>query len=134
MVRPRVFYVMIPSIHYYGQSIPKGGSGMLSESMRSYVEANEGHGHDRRHRQKVLRQGHKECIGVRLEDGTEILSGQRGVVSSLDPYQTLLHGFEEGVLSEDILSLVRHFQFGEITIARVHYALHEAPRSRTARI
>ena len=36
------FYVMIPSIHYYGQSIPEGGSGMLSESMKAYVEANGG--------------------------------------------------------------------------------------------
>ncbi len=27
------FYVMIPSIHYYGQSIPEGGSGMLSVAM-----------------------------------------------------------------------------------------------------
>ena len=34
------FYVMIPSIHYFGQSIPEGGSGMLSESMRRYIEAN----------------------------------------------------------------------------------------------
>ncbi len=36
------FYVMIPSIHYFGQSIPEGGSGMLSESLKSYIEAKGG--------------------------------------------------------------------------------------------
>ena len=36
------FYVMIPSIHYYGQAIPEGGSGMLSVSMQRYIDANGG--------------------------------------------------------------------------------------------
>lgn len=66
------------------------------------------------------------CIGFRLEDGTEITAKQ-GVVSALDPYQTYLHGFEEGQLPNDFTKMVRNFQFGNVTIARVHYALNEAP-------
>ena len=122
------FYVMIPSIHYYGQAIPEGGSGMLAESMRRYVEASGG---------KVLtgstvrrflaRNG--ECTGFRLEDGTEI-TARRAVVSALDPYQTFLHGFEDGVLPPALLAMVRNFSFGAVTIVRAHYALHEAPKFR----
>ena len=70
----------------------------------------------------------KESVGgIKLQDGTEIFANA-GVVSSLDPYQTYLHGFEDGVLPESFLSMVRNFSFGDVTIARVHYALNEAPR------
>ena len=120
------FYVMIPSIHYYGQSIPEGGSGMLAESLSRFVEANGGRVVTGATFSKFLiDQG--ECRGVKLEDGTEIFANS-GVVSSLDPYQTYLNGFEEGVLPENFLSMVRNFSFGDVTIARVHYALNEAPR------
>lgn len=119
------FYVMIPSIHYYGQSIPEGGSGMLSVAMQRYIEAN---GStvltNATVRKFIVENG--TCKGFRLEDGTEITARQ-GVVSALDPYQTYLHGFDEGVLPNDFLSMVKNFQFGDVTIARVHYALNEAP-------
>ena len=119
------FYVMIPSIHYYGQSIPEGGSGMLSEAMKSYIEASGGTVMTGATVRKFIVEN-DECIGFRLEDGTEITARQ-GVVSELDPYQTFLHGFDDGVLPEEFLSLVHRFDFGDVTIARVHYALHEAP-------
>ena len=32
------------------------------------------------------------------------------------------------MLTEDFLDLVRNFRFGDVTIARVHYALNEAPK------
>ena len=120
------FYVMIPSIHYYGQSIPEGGSGMLSVSMQRYIEANGGTILTGATVSKFIVRNH-ECVGIHLEDGTEILANQ-AVVSELDPYQTFLHGFEDGVLPDDFLKLVHNFRFGDITIARVHYALHEAPK------
>lgn len=122
------FYVMIPSIHYYGQAIPQGGSGMLSESMRRFIEARGGTVMTGATVRRFLaRNG--ECIGFKLEDGTEI-TARRAVVSALDPYQTFLQGFEEGVLDSDFLKLVRNFSFGKVTIVRVHYALHESPRFR----
>ena len=122
------FYVMIPSIHYYGQAIPEGGSGMLSVAMQRYIEANGGAVLTGATVRKFIVEN-DECIGIRLEDGSEITAKQ-AVVSELDPYQTYLHGFDEGVLAEDFLDLVRNFRFGEVTIARVHYALNEAPKFR----
>ncbi len=122
------FYVMIPSIHYYGQAVPEGGSQMVSEAMRRYIEA----------KGSVVRTGSTvrkfisrkgECVGIRLEDGTEI-TAKSATVSALDPYQTFLHGFDEGVLSEDFKRTVRNFRFGDVTAARVHYALHETPKFR----
>ena len=123
------FYVMIPSIHYYGQAIPEGGSGMLSVAMQRYIEANGGDVLTGATVRKFIVEN-DECIGFRLEDGSEITAKQ-AVVSELDPYQTYLHGFDEGVLAEDFLDLVRNFRFGEVTIARVHYALNEAPKFRS---
>ena len=122
------FYVMIPSIHYYGQAIPEGGSGMLSVALQRYIEANGGVVLTGATVRKFIVEN-DECIGIRLEDGSEISAGQ-AVVSELDPYQTYLHGFDEGVLTQDFLELVRNFRFGDVTIARVHYALNEAPRFR----
>ncbi len=119
------FYVMIPSIHYYGQSIPEGGSGMLAESMKAYVEANGGTVMTGATVRRFLVDG-DSCNGIRLEDGTEI-TADKAVISALDPFQTFLHGFDEGVLPEDFLTAVRRFDFGKVTIARVHYALNEAP-------
>jgi phytoene dehydrogenase-like protein len=66
------------------------------------------------------------CRGVRLQNGEENLASQ-AVVSALDPYQTYLTGFADHELPHGFKDMVRRFKFGDITIARVHYALHEAP-------
>ncbi|MFV0277783.1 MAG: phytoene desaturase family protein, partial [Parahaliea sp.] len=123
------FYVMIPSIHYYGQSIPEGGSGMLSEALRSYVETNGGQVMTGATVRKFI-VDNGSCRGVRLESGEEIFAS-RGVVSSLDPYQTYLEGFEDDELPAGFKQMVRNFKFGDITIARVHYALNEAPKFKS---
>ena len=119
------FYVMIPSIHYFGQSIPEGGSGMLSESMKRYIEANGGTVRTGATVRKFIAEA-GACRGVRLESGEDILAG-KAVVSALDPYQTYLTGFDDHELPPGFKDMVRRFRFGDITIARVHYALHEAP-------
>ncbi len=120
------FYVMIPSIHFFGQAIPEGGSGMLSEALKSYIEANGSTVMTGATVRKFI-VDNGECIGIRLEDGTDIRAS-KGVVSSLDPYQTFLEGFEENELPTGFTDTVRRFKFGDVTIARVHYALHEAPQ------
>ena len=119
------FYVMIPSIHYYGQAIPEGGSGMLSEALRRYVEARGGAVRTGATVRRFLVEG-RRCIGVRLQDGEEITASQ-AVVSTLDPYQTFLQGFADEELPTGFKDQVRRFRFGDITVARVHYALNEAP-------
>jgi phytoene dehydrogenase-like protein len=120
------FYVMIPSIHYFGQAIPEGGSGMLSEALKSYVEDNGGTVMTGATVRKFVTEN-GECRGVRLESGEEITAGT-AVVSSLDPFQTFLQGFDDADLPGGFKDMVRKFKFGDITIARVHYALNEAPR------
>jgi len=120
------FYVMIPSIHYFGQAIPEGGSGMLSESLKSYIEANGGTVMTGATVRRFITEN-GECRGVRLESGDEIFA-DRAVVSSLDPFQTYLNGFDDAELPDGFKDMVRRFKFGDITIARVHYALNEAPQ------
>ena len=119
------FYVMIPSIHYFGQSIPEGGSGMLSESLKRYIEAQGGSVRTGATVARFITDS-GVCRGVKLQSGEEILAG-KAVVSSLDPYQTYLKGFEDHELPPGFKDMVRRFRFGDITIARAHYALHEAP-------
>lgn len=120
------FSVMIPSIHYFGQSIPEGGSGMLSESMKSYIEAEGSTVLTGATVRKFLVEN-GECVGLKLEDGTDITASS-GVVSGLDPFQTYLDGFDDDELPSGFKQMVRNFKFGDITIARVHYALDEAPK------
>lgn len=119
------FYVMIPSIHYFGQSIPEGGSGMLSESMKNYIEANGSTVMTGATVRKFITDN-GECKGIRLENGDEIFARQ-AVVSSLDPFQTYLKGFDDDELPAGFKKMVGNFKFGDITIARAHYALDEAP-------
>ena len=119
------FYIMIPSIHYYGQAIPEGGSQMLAVSMQRYIEASGGTVLTNATVDEFLVTAGK-CLGVRLDDGREILAS-RGVVSALDPQQTFLRCMAEGVLDTGFLDMVRNFCFGNVTICRVHYALDEPP-------
>jgi phytoene dehydrogenase-like protein len=119
------FYIMIPSIHYYGQAIPEGGSQMVSIAMQRYIEAQRGTVLTNATVDKfIVRNG--TCRGIRLHDGREI-EASRAVVSELDPKQTFLRCMDEGVLDESFLRLVRNFSFGKVTICRVHYAMHEPP-------
>ncbi|MDH3616123.1 MAG: NAD(P)/FAD-dependent oxidoreductase [Gammaproteobacteria bacterium] len=119
------FYVMIPSIHYFGESIPEGGSGMLCEAMKNYIEANGGKVMTGVTVDKFIIENNK-CRGVRLADNTDILA-TRAVVSGLDPQQTFLRCMEEHEVDPRIRSIVEHFSFGNVTIARAHYAIHEPP-------
>jgi phytoene dehydrogenase-like protein len=122
----QTFYIMIPGIHIYGQSVPEGGSQMLAESLARYIEDHGGKVLTGVSVQKILvHQG--EARGIRLNDATEILAA-KAVVTSLDPKQSFLQLIDDGVLDRGFLSLVRGFSFGDIGDFRVHYALNEAPR------
>ena len=119
------FYVMIPSIHVFGESIPEGGSGMLCEAMKDYIEANGGSVMTGATVDKFIIEGN-ECKGLRLGDGTDIMA-TRAVVTGFDPQQTFLRCMDEHEVDPRIRSIVEHFSFGNVTIARAHYALHEPP-------
>ena len=38
----QTFYIMIPAIHHYGESIPEGGSMMLSNALARLIESRGG--------------------------------------------------------------------------------------------
>lgn len=122
------FYIMIPSIHYYGQAIPEGGSQMLSNSMQRYIEAQGSSVMTNATVDEFVVRG-GACVGLKLADGTEI-EAARGVVTALDPQQTFLKCMAESVLDPEFVRAIRNFSFGDVTICRVHYALDEAPDFR----
>jgi phytoene dehydrogenase-like protein len=125
------FYIMIPSIHYYGQAIPEGGSQMLSTAMQRFVEAKGGVVMTGATVDKfVVRNG--RCDAIRLADGTEI-TARKAFVSALDPQQTFLRCMNENDIDPAVRKLVRNFSFGNVTVVRGHYALNEAPEFRNGK-
>lgn len=123
------FYVMVPSVHYYGQAIPKGGSQQLPLSMVRFIESKGGKVITNATVNKfIVAEG--ECKGIQLEDGTEI-TAKKGVVNALDPKQAFLKLVDEGVLDSSFKKLVENFKYSDHGIARVHYALNEAPKFKS---
>ncbi len=120
------FYIMIPAIHVFGQSIPEGGSQGLPDAMKRYIEASGGEVLTGVSVKKLIVEG-EACVGLELESGETIMA-RKGVVSALEPKQTFLKLVGEENLKPDFKQKVERFSFGKITICRVHYALKEAPR------
>ena len=121
---------MIPSIHYYGQAIPEGGSQMLSTAMQRYIESTGSRVMTNATVDEFLVRG-GECAGIRLSDGTEISAG-KAVITSLDPQQTFLRCMDESALDPSFLSMVKHFSFGDVTICRVSFPLANSGGSCSA--
>lgn len=119
------FYIMIPAIHVYGQSIPKGGSIQLPNALAKYVEAHGGKVLTNSPVTKIIVEN-GQARGIRLGDGTEI-TAKMGVVSALEPKQTFLNLIEEKELDAGFVRAVKNFTFGDVASFRVHFALHEAP-------
>ncbi|MEM7033273.1 MAG: NAD(P)/FAD-dependent oxidoreductase [Chloroflexota bacterium] len=119
------FYVMIPAIHYFGESIPEGGSIQLPLALARYIEARNGTVLTEATASKFIIQD-GACKGLELDDGRKYYAN-KAVVSSLDPKQTFLRLVEPGILDESFLKMVHNFRFGKVSIVRVHYALNEAP-------
>lgn len=119
------FYVMIPAMHIYGQSIPEGGSMQLPLAMKRLIEDKGG---------KVLTNSpvekfiisNNECKGIRLQDGSEYMAS-KGVVTALDPRLTFTELVDAEHLEQRFLDMCNNFKFGDIGIFRVHYALNNAP-------
>lgn len=87
MADPRVdgsgvnLLLMIPMLHRYGISLPKGGSGMLADALVRSIEDRGGEVRVNSKVKKFIISGGK-CTGVVLESGEEILAS-KAVVSSL---------------------------------------------------
>jgi phytoene dehydrogenase-like protein len=120
------FYIMIPAVHVYGQSIPRGGSQQLPLAMARYIEAHGGAVFtDCPVRSLMIESG--EARGAVLADGRRI-HARRAVISALEPRQTFRKLISEEHLAADFLELVDAYSFGRISICRAHLALTEPPR------
>jgi phytoene dehydrogenase-like protein len=120
------FYVMIPAIHYFGESIPKGGTIQMPLALARYIEAHGGKVMTNATVSKFI-VSNGECYGLRLEDGQEF-TASKAVITSLDPKQTFLKLVDQEHLSPKFLGMVRNYSFGKVSIVRAHYALNEAPQ------
>ena len=73
------FYVMIPSIHDFGQAIPEGGSQMLPNAMAAFVESRGGAVLTSTTVDEIVVEN-EMVQGLRLDDGT-VSKADRAVVS-----------------------------------------------------
>lgn len=119
------FYIMIPAMHIYGQSIPEGGSMELPKALARLIEDKGGTVLNNATVEEFI-VSNRECKGIRLEDGTEI-TARRGVVTALDPKQTFLKLMDPKHLDSGFLEACRNFIFDDMGIFRVHLALNDAP-------
>ena len=120
------FYILIPGIHTYGAAIPKGGSMMLPTAMADYIKAHGGEVLTEAPIDKFVLDGDGSCVGVRLQNGSEI-SASRGVVTGLGLKVSFLDCMDPDALHPEFVKACRAFSYGSVSIARVHYALNELP-------
>ena len=121
-----MFYIMIPAIHVYGESIPEGGSAGLPNALARLIEAQGGTVLTEAPIAKFIVGDDHDARGVELEDGRKFMA-TKGVVTNLNPKLTFLQLMDDGLLDEKFLRKVRNYNPGDFTIVRVHYALNEPP-------
>jgi len=126
--RGQMFYIMIPAIHVYGESVPVGGTAELPYALARLIEARDGKVMTSSPVAKFVVENGK-AKGIELADGQKIMAN-KAVVSNIDPTHTFLDMVEEGILEEKFLRKVRNFNWGDFTIVRAHYALNEPPKYR----
>ena len=124
--RGELFFIMIPAIHVYGESIPEGGSIALPQALAKMVESYGGEVHTGVPVTKILVGDRREARGAELADG-RTFHASKAVVNTLNPKIAYPQLFDDGVLDADFLRRVENFNVGDFSIVRVHYALHEPP-------
>lgn len=122
----QAFYVMIPAIHTFGESIPKGGTIEMPNALARYIEARGGTVMtDATVDKFIISNG--ECKGLRLADGQEF-TAKKAVVTSLDMRQSFLKLTDPSHLPAKFVHNIENFSYGKVSIVRAHYALNEAPQ------
>lgn len=130
--RGELIYLMIPAIHVFGESIPRGGAIELPNALARMIEAYGGTVMTNAPVERFL-STNGSVEGIRLEDGREF-TASKAVVNGLNPKLAYPKMFAEGALNDSFLRRVRNFDVGEFTIVRAHFALHEPPRYRNDEI
>jgi len=120
-----IFFIMIPHLHDYGESIPQGGSGELSHSLARMIEGYGG---------KVVTSApvdefivdSGETVGLRLENGTEVYAN-KAVVTAIDPKHTYLDMIDKQLVPDDVILGAERFKPGKIPCTNSYWALNEHP-------
>lgn len=123
--RGELIYIMIPAIHVFGESIPKGGSIELPNALARMIEHYGGTVLTNASVKRFLTEGDK-AVGIELEDG-RTFRAEKAVVTSLNPKLSFGDMMDPGVLSEDFRHKVDNYNPGDFTIVRAQLALNEAP-------
>ncbi|MBI4496157.1 MAG: NAD(P)/FAD-dependent oxidoreductase [Deltaproteobacteria bacterium] len=126
-----LYFLMVPHMHDYGEGIPQGGSGELSNSLGRMVE---GYGGCIVRSAPVKKFIVKDsaAVGVLLEDGTEVYAN-KAVVTAIDPKHTYLEMFDPDLLPADVVTKAERFKPGKIPASNSFWALHEHPILKAGR-
>ena len=120
-----IFFIMIPHLHDYGESIAQGGSGELSHSLARMIEGYGGRIVPSAPVKKfIIKNG--TVVGVQLENSTEVYAN-KAVVTAVDPKHTYLEMIDKGLLPEDVVKGAEHFRPGKIPCSNSYWALHNHP-------
>jgi phytoene dehydrogenase-like protein len=123
-----IVYLQASFCHRYNCKFPRGGSGLLSESL---VRCIEHHGGEVILDSPVtgLITTAGRATGVALADG-RMVSASRAVVACVHP--ALLNDFVGGILDETTRTGIAGLKFSDYAAINTHYALHEAPKYKNA--
>lgn len=121
-----MFYIMIPAIHVYGESIPEGGTMQLPNALAKMIERYGGTVLTESPVKRFIVEG-GEAKGIELENGQKF-TAKKAVVTNIDPKHTYLDMVDDGILDDKFIQKVKNFKTADFTICRVHYALNEPPK------
>jgi phytoene dehydrogenase-like protein len=120
-----IFFIMIPHLHDFGESIPVGGSGELSHSLARMIEGYGGRVVPGSPVKRfIIVDG--VALGVELEDKTEV-HAKKAVVTAIDPKHTYLEMIERDLLPADVIRGAENFKPGKIPCTSSYWALHAHP-------
>lgn len=107
-----------------------GGSHMLAQALMKAVIENGGMiWGSQQIKRIVLQDG--AATGVELDDGT-IIEADKGIVSSIDPYQTFFKLVGEGNLEKDFVKKLKTWKWEKWSLFVSHLALEEPPNFSAA--
>ena len=119
-------FLMSSFTHKYNAKLPKGGSGMLSEALRSSIEHNGGRVVTGADVSKLIVSGGR-ATGVKLTDG-RTFTAKKAVIAGVHPYR--LDDFVDGKLDAGLKQKLRAVKSSDYAAMNTHYALNAAPTYR----
>jgi phytoene dehydrogenase-like protein len=116
-------FTMPGFVHTYPPGLPKGGSGMLVESLIRCLKDSDAELRESAEVSKILTENGKTS-GVRLSDGEEI-HAKHGVIASIHPH--LIADYVNG-LDEKLVENARKVMPSSYSPITAHFSMSEAPK------